>query len=171
LSEEESLKLTEPAMEQGGEVRVVDDEEKSTTEEFIEVVDVEIRPRPPKKLSHAMKKLHTFYNPTLEEMGHSEHADFFFKSTGNQVKELDTFNEARFHGSPEEKIGWRDAIEKELSDMHLKQEIWDKIAIKDIPHGRKLISSRWVFKRKKNGIYRALFVCTGIQASPWFGLH
>ena len=32
--------------------------------------------------------------------------------------------------------------------MHLKQEIWDKVAIKDILPGRKLIGSRWVFNVK-----------------------
>jgi hypothetical protein len=78
-----------------------------------------------------MRKLHMFYNPTLEEMGNSEHAEFLFVSTRNKVKKPDTFNEAWFHNNPEEKIDWRDAIKKELSDMHLKQEILDKVAIKD----------------------------------------
>ena len=165
-NEEESPKLTVPAMEQEGEERVVDDEEESTTEEDTEIVEVETIPRPSKKLSHEMRNLHTFYNPTLEDMGNSEHAEFLFLSTGNQVKEPETFNEAWFHDNPEEKIGWRDAIEKELSDMHLKQEIWDKVAIKDIPYGRKLIGSRWVFKRKKNGIYRARLCALGYNQVP-----
>jgi Reverse transcriptase (RNA-dependent DNA polymerase) len=50
--------------------------------------------------------------------------------------------------------------------MHLKQEIWDKLGIKDIPHGRKLISSRWVFKHKKNGIYRACLCALGYNQVP-----
>jgi hypothetical protein len=110
-----------------------------------------------------MRKLHMFYNPTLEEMVNSEYAELLFLSTGNQVKEPDTFNEAWFHNNPEEKIGWRDAIKKELSDVHFKQEIWDKVAIKDIPYGRKLIGSRWFFKRKKNGIYRACLCALGLS--------
>jgi hypothetical protein len=36
-----------------------------------------------------MRNLHTCYNPTIEELGNSEHAEFLclFLSTGIQVKE------------------------------------------------------------------------------------
>jgi Reverse transcriptase (RNA-dependent DNA polymerase) len=67
------------------------------------------------------------------------------------------------HDDPPKKTGWKDAIEKELRDMHLKQEIWDKVATKDIPAERKLIGSRWVFKHKKNGIYRACLCELGLN--------
>ena len=39
-------------------------------------------------------------------------------------------------------IGWRDEIEKKLIDMHIKQDIWDKMAIKDIRSRKKLTNSR-----------------------------
>jgi hypothetical protein len=45
-------------------------------------------------------------------LGNSEHAEFLFLSSRNQVKEPDTFNETWFYDNPEEKNGWRDAIEK-----------------------------------------------------------
>jgi hypothetical protein len=111
-SSEESLKLTEPAMEKEGEVGVIENEEESTTEENTEVDDEGTRPRASKRLTHEMRNLHTFYNPTMEAMVNSEHAEFLFLSTRNQVKEPDTFNKALFHDNPEECIGWRDAIEK-----------------------------------------------------------
>jgi hypothetical protein len=52
-----------------------------------------------------MRNLHTLYNPTMEELGNSEHAEFLFLSSGSQVKELETFNEAWFHNNPKKTIG------------------------------------------------------------------
>jgi hypothetical protein len=115
MSKGKPLKLISPAIEQEGkvgDVENVEDEDESTTEENTEVDDKGKRPIASKRLSHEMRNLHTFYNPTLEKLGNSEHAEFLFVSIRNQVKESDTFNEAWFHDNPEEKIGWRDEIEK-----------------------------------------------------------
>ena len=65
-----------------------------------------------------------------------------------------------------EKLGGEVQLKKELSDMHLKREIWDKVSIKDIPPGRKLIGSRWVLKKKKNGIYRDRLCALGYNQVP-----
>jgi hypothetical protein len=104
-SEEESPKLTEPNTEQEEEVGdVEEEEEESTTEENTKVDNEGTRSRALKRLSHEMRNLHTFYNLTLEELGNSDHAKFLSVSSRNQVKELDTFNEAWFHNNPEEKM-------------------------------------------------------------------
>jgi hypothetical protein len=154
----------EPAMEQEGELE--EEEEKSVSSEDSEASDYRAKLRSSKKPPMEVRRLHTFYNPTIEGLANSEHAEFLFLSAGTQVKEPETFNEAWFHHDPEEQTGWRDAIQKELNDMHIKREIWDKVAIKDIPAGRKLIGSKWVFKRKKNGIYRARLCALGYNQIP-----
>ena len=89
-----------------------------------------------------MRRLHTFCNSTIEGMANSEHAEFLFLSTRVQVKEPEICKEAWLCNIPKEKNSQRDAIEKELSDMNFNQEIWYKIAIKNIPPGRKLIGSQ-----------------------------
>jgi hypothetical protein len=74
------------------------------------------------------------------------------------VKEPETFNEARFHNDPKEKIGWRGAIEKELSDMHFKCEIWDTVAVKDITPGRKLLGADGFSRKRKMGSIGPVYV-------------
>jgi Reverse transcriptase (RNA-dependent DNA polymerase) len=42
-----------------------------------------------------------------------------------------------------------------------KQRVWEIIDKKSIPKERSLIENKWVFKQKKNGIYRARLVALG----------
>ena len=42
---------------------------------------------------------------------------------------------------------------KELTNIDVKRKLWIKAKIKDIPEDRKLIGSKWVFKRKKSRIF------------------
>ena len=39
-----------------------------------------------------------------------------------------------------------------------KREVWRKTNMREIPEDRRLIGSKWVFKKKRNGVYRARFV-------------
>jgi hypothetical protein len=117
--------------------------------------------------THPTCSLQTLNNNTIDEgTTNSEHAEFIFLTPNVQVSEPEKFNEAWFHTDPEEQYSWRNAIEKELGDMHLRREIWDKMVIQDIPEGRKLIGSKWVFKKKKNSIYRAHFCALGYNQVP-----
>jgi hypothetical protein len=94
-----------------------------TAEEDTKASDDKARPRASKKLFLAFRNLHTFYNLKMEKIANSEHAEFLFLSTRNQLKEPKDFKEAWFHNHPEETIGWKNAIENELNDMHLKHEV------------------------------------------------
>ena len=137
----------------------------AATEES-EVSDYRAKLRSSVKPPMELRRLDTFYNPTIRGMGSTDQANFLFLSAETKIKEPATFNEAWYHPDSEEQAGWRDAIEKELNDMHLKREIWDKMAIEDIPKGRKLIGSKWVFKKQKNGIYRAHLCALGYNQVP-----
>jgi hypothetical protein len=54
-----------------------------------------------------------------------------------------------------ERKKWREAIRLEFRQM-LKNMVWSrKKGINVLPPGRKGIGTKWVFKKKKNGVYRA----------------
>ena len=69
----------------------------------------------------------------------------------------DIFQEVWNHPDEEEKEHWRTAIKKEFNDM-TKREVWRKVNVKEIPKDRRLIGSKWVFRKKRNGVYRARLV-------------
>ena len=70
------------------------------------------------------------------------------------IVEPKNFNEAWFHSDPIQKDKWCEAILKEHRDMDSRQ-VWRKIKRSDIPKERGLVKSRWVFKVKRNGVFRA----------------
>ena len=64
-----------------------------------------------------------------------------------------------------ERQKWRDAIRKEINDM-TKREVWRKTKKSQIPSNRRLIGSKWVFKKKGNGVYRARICGLGYVQVP-----
>ena len=85
-------------------------------------------------------------------------------SSGNP-EEPKTFREAWDHPDVESREKWREAIRKEFRDM-LKRGVWRHVNRKDIPSGRRLIGCKWVFKIKRNGIFRARLVALGYSQIP-----
>jgi hypothetical protein len=160
----DNQETTDPGTEQEGQVG--EEEKSATSEESETTTDYRAKLRSSVKPPMELRRLDTFYNPTIRGVNFKDQAEFLFLSTETKTKEPATFNEAWYHPDSEEQAGWRDAIEKELNDMHLKRQIWDKMAIQDIPTGRKLIGSKWVFKKKKNGIYRARLCALGYNQVP-----
>ena len=118
-----------------------------------------------KSLESALKKFHTFYNPT--EFGSLELNDnfYFVGGTDEDYDNPMTFNEAWNHEVNTERSSWRDAIKKEFSDM-IRRWVWRQTKRNQIPSNRRLIGNKWVFKNKKNGIYRARLVGLGYSQVP-----
>ena len=58
-----------------------------------------------------------------------------------------TFDKAWNHPIEKERQEWRDAIRKEINDM-TNREVWRKTKKTQIPSNRRLISSKWVFKKR-----------------------
>ena len=72
---------------------------------------------------------------------------------------------AQNHPDEEEREHWRTSIKKEFNEM-TKREVWRKANVKEIPKDRRVIGSKWVFKKKRNGIYRARLVGLGYYQIP-----
>ena len=47
-----------------------------------------------------------------------------------------------------------------------KRSVWKVKKKKDIPEDAKLLGSKWVFKHKKNGVYRARLMAKGYDQIP-----
>jgi hypothetical protein len=76
-----------------------------------------------------------------------------------------TFREAWDHPDPQSREKWREAIRKEFRDM-INRGIWRKIKRKGMPSDRRCVKSKWVFKIKRNGVYRARLVACGYSQIP-----
>jgi len=44
--------------------------------------------------------------------------------------------------------------------------VWKNVPLDDVPEGRRLIGSKWVFKEKRDGRFRARLVCLGYSKVP-----
>lgn len=81
-------------------------------------------------------------------------------SVDELLKEPVRFMEAWNHPVLEVRKKWRAAIIKELTDMQ-KRKVWRIIKKNKIPANRKLVGHKWVFKVKRNGVFRARLVAKG----------
>ena len=75
-----------------------------------------------------------------------------------QNNEPRNFQEAWYDQNKEKRQNWRVAICKEFKDM-IQPGVWDVVERISIPEGRRLIGSKWVFKEKRDGRFRARLVC------------
>ena len=118
------------------------------------------------RLQRELQKLDTFYNPTMK-WASVEHVEIAFVShiSDRAYIEPQTFNEAWYHPDQTEQKSWREAIRKEFNCM-VDKDVWEYITKTNIPKDRKLIGSKWVFKQKKNGVYRARLVALGYNQVP-----
>ena len=64
------------------------------------------------------------------------------------------------HPNRSEREYWREAIRKEFNDI-IKRKVWRETYVDQIPNDRRLIGSKWMFKKKGNGMYRARLVGLG----------
>ena len=76
-----------------------------------------------------------------------------------------TFQSAWNHPDQMEQAGWREGIRKEFQDM-IKRGVWRKTKIASIPSNRRLIGNKWVFKKKKDGRFRARLCALGYSQIP-----
>ena len=63
-----------------------------------------------------------------------------------------TFDEAWNNRDPKKQEKWREAINKEFSEMS-KKKVWIKINRQEVPQGRRCVKCKWVFNVKRNGIF------------------
>ena len=83
----------------------------------------------------------------------------------NEPTEPLTFQEAWWQEDTSQRDKWRTAIKTEFNNM-VKRGIWKKIAKANVQSGRTLLKSKWVFKIKRDGTYRARLVACGYSQVP-----
>ena len=113
------------------------------------------------RLQRELRRLHTWYNPTANDMGELA----MVGGTDESYVNPPTFNDAWNHPKDYDREKWREGIRKEFKDM-IEKGVWKKMKIKDIPSDRRLIGCRWVNKVKRNGVFRARLVALGYSQIP-----
>jgi hypothetical protein len=93
-----------------------------------------------------------------------EKADIALNSI-DYLNELETFEDAYYHPNFEERMKWREEISKTFDEMNEKG-VYEKICKSELPSGRTCIEYKWVFKIKRNGIFRAWLVACGYTQVP-----
>ena len=129
-------------------------------------LDTTYNPQP--RVKRALKKLETNFNPhpkKQDELLHLTMEDevcFVHVEDGEPL----TFKQAWFHDNLEDRNKWRAAIMKEIKCMlgkgvweDMTREKFDKLDPSD--KIKRPIGCRWVFKIKRNGVYRARLVAQG----------
>jgi hypothetical protein len=76
-----------------------------------------------------------------------------------------TFDGAWNHPNPVQRRHWRKAIEKEFGD-YKKRDCFKVVKKSSVPKDRRTIKCKWVFKLKRNGVYRARLVACGYSQVP-----
>jgi len=114
------------------------------------------------RIGREIRGLQAFNEPGLLEIEGQENHFCFFTPDEQQTASKDpiTFQDAWNHPDPTERHFWREAIRLEFRQM-IKNKVWRKEGLDNLPSNRKGIGTKWVFKKKKNGVYRARLVVKG----------
>ena len=124
------------------------------------------------RMSRELRGLHTYYNPVLDTVARDDGTDpegqeqanyaleYAFMAMLSGAMDPTKFEDAYNAKNQQDRDGWRQGIAKEFNDMK-KRKVWEKIKKADIPDGSNILGSKWVFKKKKNGVYRARLVAKG----------
>jgi hypothetical protein len=62
----------------------------------------------------------------------------------------------------EDRKQWEQAMDREYKSI-LQNDVWELVKL---PPGRKVVGSRWVYKIKQGGLYKARFVSKGYSQRP-----
>ena len=117
------------------------------------------------KLDRELKRLFTSYNPTTTLPAPDVVECAFVGGTLEGHENPSTFQEAWNHPDENERMMWRQAIRKEFKCM-IRRGVWRHVKRNDVPENRRLVGCVWVFKKKRNGIYRARLCAQGFSQIP-----
>ena len=97
-------------------------------------------------------------NPPRAGRDNPNYAEIIIEDVNNQSFEIDINDKLGDLITPEsyeqasnsdQKIRWLESMKKEITDL-LKHKTWELVSIDDIPKGRKITKSRWVYAIKYN---------------------
>ena len=160
--EEFELEVEKPDNEPNDEVVEDNDENEEETEENQEEETRVNTPVTRPKLSRELRGLESYNRPGRLEIEGNNNFCFFTPNTSEEIDD-DTptnFQEAWYHKDPVKREKWREAIRLEFRQM-IKNGVWRNRGQNNIPRNRKGIGTKWVFKEKKNGVFRARLVVKG----------
>ena len=101
------------------------------------------------------------YDPTRDDMSEI----VLVGRTDESYESPETFDKAWNHPNNYLRNKWREAIKKEFENMEKNKVL--RIMTKDQdPADRRLLGTMWVFKVKKNGIFKARLVAQGFAQIP-----
>ena len=83
----------------------------------------------------------------------------------DKTDQPDNFREAWDHPDPKERKGWRDSTTKEFKDM-MTRKVWRIIKRKLVQKNCRLVNSKWVLHKKKDGKFRPRIVAKGFMEIP-----
>ena len=79
--------------------------------------------------------------------------------------EPQTFQRAWWNSDKDAREKWHEAIRLEFNRM-IKMGVWREVNKEERNANKRLVGSKWVFKIKRNGVYRARLVAKGISQIP-----
>ena len=100
----------------------------------------------------------------LEAIDEAEHEGEIHEDH-SKFREPRNFQEAWNHPDEYQREKWREAIRKEFRDM-IRRGVWRMMKRRDLPNGRKCAKCKWVWKIKRNGVFRARLVVCGYSQIP-----
>jgi len=139
-----------------------EDEEIEEEEHQNQAPDTTQAPTPKPRLINEVKGLKMYNNPGRLDLEEGNLFCFFVGAENKEKKtqEPTSFSDAWNHEDPSQKSKWRDAIRLEFNQM-LKNGVWNRKGEDKLPANRKGFGTKWVFKIKKDGTYRARLVAKG----------
>jgi hypothetical protein len=154
------LEIHQPVEEQQNAPR--EEEQQEQNAEVEQPIVQPVNEPKPTRLTRELQALQPFNKPgRLELEGQTNQFCFFVPEGENCEDDTPTsFQEAWYHPDPTKRLKWREAIRLEFRQM-LKNKVWRKEGLDHLPRNRKGIGTKWVFKQKKNGVYRARLVVKG----------
>lgn len=94
-----------------------------------------------------------------------EHVELAFFGESDEVKVPQNFTQAWFHPIMSKRKRWRESISEELESM-MEKNVWDIIDTHQVPVGKRIIGTMWVFNIKQNDRYRSRLVALGYRQIP-----
>ena len=101
-------------------------------------------------MKQALNEKGMLENPTTNDMAEM----VLVGGTSDSYKSPERFNDKCYNENPKPQLKWIEAIKKEFVNMG-KNHVWRVIKKTDVPENSRLLGAKWVFRVKKNGIFKA----------------
>ena len=89
----------------------------------------------------------------------------FVTGTMCDPNESKTFQQAWWNSDKTAREKWREAIRLEFNKM-INMGVWREVKKEEGNANKRLVGSKWVFKIKRDGVYRARLVAKGFSSIP-----